>query len=131
MDPLPSDWGMKGAELSVDGQKPALRSANQRWQPGSGWRDPVLSDLERSRDLPLFLRPNIELVGRWRGAVVEVALRATTRALAIRWEAQGEVAGQGARATWVPAGEDDRLVAAIHSEGGVAFRSLGVREVQR
>jgi hypothetical protein len=49
--------------------------------------------------------------------------------LSTRWEADGEVSGEGREVMWRPASRSDQLRLAVRTDDGVAVVSLRAREV--
>ncbi len=123
-DPPPPDGG-----FSLNDELPAPKG---RLRLIDQWTDTAPRRAVRSQDLPLSDPPEIELSARWSGDAVVVDLVGAPAQVSTRWEASGEVVGEGASVRWSPAqGGHDALRVAVRSRGGVSFASLRPRDVKR
>lgn len=123
-DPPPPDAGMSLNETSP--------TRSRRLDLIDQWTETTARRAVRSRDLPLFDPPEIELAARERGGVVEVELRGAPPGATTRWEAAGHVRGDAQGARWTPdSAAGDALRVAVRSSGGVSFASLRLRDVKR
>ncbi len=113
VDPAPEDSGLD-AQLDV-------RLIDQ-------WRDTAPRRSLRSDDLPLWGPPDVRLSAVRRGERVEVTLSGGPDAITTRWQADGDVEGEGRTVLWSPA-EDDQLCVAVRSAGGLAFVTLREKSV--
>ena len=69
-------------------------------------------------------------VGRWAIVrCVDAVARSGFAAPRTRWEADGDVDGEGREVTWRPASASDQLRLAVRSAGGVAVVALRARDV--
>ncbi|RLB49103.1 MAG: hypothetical protein DRJ42_21710 [Deltaproteobacteria bacterium] len=59
---------------------------------------------------------------------MHVQIEGGPEAIGTRWQAEGDVEGDGRTVLWRPSDPDDRLRVAVRTEGGVAVVSLGVPE---
>jgi radical SAM superfamily enzyme YgiQ (UPF0313 family) len=92
------------------------------------WFDTSPKATARTVDLPLFDPPRPRLAARREGDVVVVRVEGA-RVFSTRWDAEGEVEGDGAEVRWRPSGASDRVRVAIRERGGVAVLSLGAGDV--
>jgi radical SAM superfamily enzyme YgiQ (UPF0313 family) len=133
VDPLPPDAGMggmsaveveSGARFASVGREPRkLRLIDQ-------WFDTSPKATVRTVDLPLFDPPRPKLSARHEGDEVVVSIDGLTALVSTRWEADGDVLGEGLCVRWRPAGPSDRVRVAIRSRGGVAVLSLKASEAK-
>jgi hypothetical protein len=133
VDPAPGGMGGEGgaggaggaggsggnASLAPDDAKRKLRLIDQ-------WFDTSPKKVARTAELPLFQPPKPKLVAQSVGDVIEVKLSDVPEGVAVstRWEADGEVIGDGREVCWRPGHERDRLRVAVRSAGGVAVVSM-------
>jgi hypothetical protein len=85
--------------------------------------------LKRSQDLPLCLCPEARLSGEWQGARVHVRLASVPGDFNTRWQAQGEIEGEGAEVLWTPSSDEDQLDVAVRTRDGVAVTLLKLEQV--
>jgi len=85
--------------------------------------------LPRSRDLPLCLCPDAVLTGEWRDGRVCARLRGPRGPVSIRWQAQGEIEGDGNEVLWRPSSDEDQLDVAIRTADGVSVTLLRLAQV--
>lgn len=82
----------------------------------------------RTPDLPLHTPPQIALrvVTRAEGDAqgYEVRLRCDASPISLRWEGDGQIAGEGAVVRWQPATDGDQLRVVVRSAGGIAVTAL-------
>jgi radical SAM superfamily enzyme YgiQ (UPF0313 family) len=126
-DPLPPDAGLD-AGMPVDPLPPDASVMLQT--PAGGWRDSSPRSSVRSRDLPLFDPPMVALTATRGDRGIQVSLRSSTPSISTRWQAAGEVTGEGTAVTWQPRDESDRLRVAVRSAGGVAVLSVGRADIR-
>jgi radical SAM superfamily enzyme YgiQ (UPF0313 family) len=129
--PPPDDGGFGALEVESDDRAAALGVPADPSAPGrrrlrliDQWFDTSPKATARTVDLPLFDPPRPRLVGRREGEDVVVTIEGTRARFSTRWEADGEVAGDGPEVRWRPAGPGDRVRVAVRSRGGVAILSL-------
>jgi hypothetical protein len=113
VDPAPVDSGL---DAHLD-----LRLIDQ-------WRETTPRRSLRSDDLPLWGPPDVRLSAVRQGDHVEVTLSGGPDAISTRWQAEGDVEGEGRSVRWSP-GEDDQICVAVRSTGGVAFATLRAKSV--
>ena len=122
-DPPPADGGMS----LNDGDAPAGRRLDVIDQ----WVDTGARRAVRSRDLPLFDPPEIEIVATRTGDAIDAQLRGAPAGATWRWEAEGLVEGTGSEIRWTPAVDaDDSLRVAVRTKGGVSVASLRAKAVR-
>jgi hypothetical protein len=125
VDPPPPDAGMTSVEVESD-----ARTAENAGPPRrklrliDQWFDTSPKAAVRTVDLPLFDPPRPKLTARRDGDRVRVTLDAGPARVSTRWEADGDVTGDGLEVSWRPSGPSDRIRVAIRSRGGVAVLSL-------
>ena len=85
--------------------------------------------LKRSQDLPLCLCPEATLAGEWRDGKVHARLRGPSGHFATRWQAQGEIEGEGTEVRWTPSSDEDQLDVAIRTADGVSVALLRLAQV--
>ncbi|MCC6558912.1 MAG: B12-binding domain-containing radical SAM protein [Polyangiaceae bacterium] len=132
VDPPPPD-GMPGTSaLDVEsgerfatiGREPRkLRLIDQ-------WFDTSPKTSVRTVDLALFDPPRPRLSARREGDTIAVSIDGLTALVSTRWEAEGEVEGDGLEVRWRPSGPADRVRVAVRSRGGVAVLSLRADEAR-
>jgi len=93
------------------------------------WTDTAPRRAARDRALPLCLPPEIRLTGEWVGDTVHVRLLGGDESLTVRWQSEGEVAGEDRQVTWTPASDQDQLNVAVRSREGVAVAELRLCQV--
>ncbi len=98
-DPPPADGGMS----LNDGDAPA----GKRLDVIDQWVDTGARRAVRSRDLPLFDPPEIEIVATRTGDAIDAQLRGAPAGATWRWEAEGLVEGTGSEIRWTPAVDAD------------------------
>jgi len=113
-DPPPPDASMSA--LSPDGE--------HRLSVIDQWRDSSPRRAARSDDLPLFDPPDVRLTCEPVADGLKVSIVGGPEAIGTRWETEGEVLGDGAVVTWVPAHEDDQLRVAVRTNSGVSVVSV-------
>jgi hypothetical protein len=145
VDPPPPDAGMGGVggaggqggqggmgalEVEQDDRAAALGREPRKLRLIDQWFDTSPKTTVRTVDLPLFDPPKPKLVARREGEVVVVSLDGLTTPVSTRWEADGDVDGDGVEIRWRPSGPADRVRVAIRSRGGVAVLSLRAEEAR-
>jgi hypothetical protein len=100
------------------------------------WTDSSPRRAQRTSDLPLFAPPAARLEAKRDGEQIRVSLKNLGEPASTRWEAGGEVSGEGGdrtwtSVTWTPSSETDMLRVAVRTEGGVSVLELRVRDVER
>jgi hypothetical protein len=88
------------------------------------WANTSLVRMKRSQDLPLCLCPELCLAGEWQGGKILARLSGVPGNFSVRWQAQGQVDGAGAEATWTPSSDEDQLDVVVRTHDGVAVTSL-------
>jgi anaerobic magnesium-protoporphyrin IX monomethyl ester cyclase len=91
------------------------------------WFDTSPKATARTVDLPLYDPPRPRLSARREGQEIVVRVEAV-HGFSTRWEADGDIRGDGAEVRWRPADAYDRVRVAIRSRGGVAVLSLRAGE---
>ncbi len=148
-DALPYDSGMEDepavpdyvppdASLEPDHQsQPEGRGAQEQEPlrvaqaaiPPERWVDTSPKRALRSTDLPLYRPPIIALHARRSGHDVRVSIRGSDEPMGIRWQADGDIAGEGTSVRWKPLTERDQIRVAVRTRGGVAIASLRLADV--
>jgi radical SAM superfamily enzyme YgiQ (UPF0313 family) len=85
--------------------------------------------MKRSADLPLCLCPEVRLAGEWQGGKVRVWLSGATGNFSTRWQAQGQIEGDGAEVLWTPSSDEDQIDVAVRTADGVAITLLRLEQV--
>jgi hypothetical protein len=144
IDPLPppSDARDVGADVrDAGGNEPpfavdpladargGLKVLPQEGDPGAfatreHWANTSLVRMKRSQDLPLCLCPELCLAGAWQGGRILARLTGVPDTFSVRWQAQGQVEGAGAEATWTPSSDEDQLDVVVRTHDGVSVTSL-------
>jgi hypothetical protein len=88
------------------------------------WANTAPTRLKRSQDLPLCLCPEVRLAGEWQGGKILARLSGVTGTFGVRWQAQGQVDGDGGEVLWTPSSDEDQLDVAVRTRDGVAVTSL-------
>jgi len=121
VDPPPPDTGVDASTLGrLDDPRPS--NIDQ-------WQDTTPKRSARTDDLPLFEPPTMALHATRDGARVVVTLAGGPEAISTRWQAEGEIIGDGRAIEWIPSSSEDHLRVAIRSKGGVAVIALRAVEV--
>jgi anaerobic magnesium-protoporphyrin IX monomethyl ester cyclase len=99
--------------------------------PGGGdaatrehWANTAPVRMKRSEDLPLCLCPELRLAGEWQGGKILAHLSGVSGTFGVRWQAQGQVDGDGDEVLWTPSSDEDQLDVAVRTRDGVAVTSL-------
>jgi anaerobic magnesium-protoporphyrin IX monomethyl ester cyclase len=88
------------------------------------WANTAPVRMKRSQDLPLCLCPEVRLAGEWQGDKILARLSGVSGTFGVRWQAQGQVEGEGGEILWTPSSDEDQLDAAVRTRDGVAVTSL-------
>ncbi len=126
-DPVAPDGGPrdtpKGAELACEIPSVDGRATREHWTDTQAVR------LKRSTDLPLCLCPEVQVSGRWQGGRVLATVAGMTGVFGVRWQAQGQVEGEGAQVAWAPSSDEDQLDVAVRTRDGVSVTILRTCQV--
>jgi hypothetical protein len=143
VDPLPSDAGIDARDANDANDAPDVNVVDPA-PPDAGtdallirkhlplidqWRDTSPKRSVRSDDLPFHEPPDVRLAARREGDAIVARLEGGPDAVSVRWEADGEVRGEGREVRWVPGADDGALRVAVRARGGLAFLSLRARSV--
>jgi radical SAM superfamily enzyme YgiQ (UPF0313 family) len=147
VDPAPGGMGGMGGEggtaalepgvlrhLRIVGGKAAEEKTASRTKLRliDQWFDTSPKAAVRSSDLPLFDPPQPALHAE-RDASGEVKVRVLgvrDAAVTTRWEADGDLSGEGTEVSWRPRGDTDRVRVAVRTRGGIAVLSLRASEAK-
>jgi hypothetical protein len=129
VDPPPPDSSVQDAPGPQSALDPALATPRDDASDLFHWTDSSPRRAERSRDLPFFDPPNARLVATREQARVRIEVRGLRGAATTRWEAGGQILGDGTSVEWVPSSDDDMLRVAVRTTGGVAILELRAREI--
>ena len=88
------------------------------------WANTAPVRMKRSQDLPLCLCPEVRLRGEWKEGKVLARLSGVSGTFGLRWQAQGQVEGEGREILWTPSSDEDQLDVAVRTLDGVAVTSL-------
>jgi anaerobic magnesium-protoporphyrin IX monomethyl ester cyclase len=125
VDPPPMDQGMSALpEAEDDAAFAETGEPKRRLRLMDQWRDSSPRNGVRTDDLPLSDPPAPELSATRTGASVRVRIGGVRVPFSTRWEAEGEVRGDGPEIEWIPADETDQLRVAVRTRGGVAVVTL-------
>jgi hypothetical protein len=133
VDPPPPDGGMGGmgaVEVESDERTAALGREPRKLRLIDQWFDTAPKTTVRTIDLPLFDPPRPKLTACRDGDEVIVSIGGLTTPVSTRWEADGDLIGDGPEIRWRPLGPADRVRVAIRSRGGVAVLSLRAEEAK-
>ncbi|HZF52782.1 MAG TPA: hypothetical protein VE093_29200, partial [Polyangiaceae bacterium] len=117
-------------ELESDDRAAALGREPRKLRLIDQWFDTSPKTTARTVDLPLFDPPRPSLTARREGEEVVVSIGGLTTPISTRWEADGDVIGDGPEVRWRPLGPADRVRVAIRSRGGVAVLSLRAEDAK-
>ena len=106
--------------LQVSPDSPGGRDAATR----EHWANTAPARMKRSQDLPLCLCPEVRLAGEWQGGKIVARLAGVSGTFGARWQAQGQVEGEGGEVLWTPSSDEDQLDVAVRTRDGVAITSL-------
>jgi hypothetical protein len=121
VDPLPSP---SAAVQFMDESSNSPRAAREHWA------DTQPTRLKRSTDLPLCLCPDVRLSGHWQDGKVLATVEGVPGSFSTRWQAQGQVEGEGAEVSWTPSSDEDQLDVAVRTVDGVAVTLLRLEQVR-
>ena len=107
-----------GLRLPAEDGEPRAFATREHWANTSPTR------LKRSQDLPLCLCPELCVAGHWRGSQIVARLSGVPEPFSVRWQAQGQVDGDGSEVLWTPSSDEDQLDVAVRTSDGVAITSL-------
>jgi hypothetical protein len=107
-----------GLQVLPESADPRGLATREHWANTSPLR------LKRSQDLPLCLCPELRLAGEWLDGKIVAYLSGVPGNFSVRWQAQGQVDGDGAEAIWTPSSDEDQLDVAVRTHDGVAVTSL-------
>jgi anaerobic magnesium-protoporphyrin IX monomethyl ester cyclase len=113
-----------GLVPSLDGESESEATAREHWADTSPRR------MKRSTDLALCLCPELRLAGEWQDGKVRVRLSGVSGDFNLRWQTQGEVAGDGSDVLWTPISDEDQLDVAVRTRDGVAITLLRLEQVR-
>jgi anaerobic magnesium-protoporphyrin IX monomethyl ester cyclase len=88
------------------------------------WANTSPTRMKRSQDLPLCLCPELRLAGEWQDGKILARLSGVPGTFSVRWQAQGEIEGDGPEALWTPSSDEDQLDVVVRTHDGVAVTSL-------
>jgi hypothetical protein len=94
------------------------------------WANTSPTRMKRSQDLPLCLCPEVRLAGEWHSGRVHATLSGVPDAFTVRWQAQGQVDGEGDDVLWTPSSDEDQLDVAVRTRDGVAVTLLRLGQVR-
>lgn len=131
LDAQPSDAGSDADATVVDPPPPdaGIGLLDEERRPTDHWRDTAPRRAARSDDVPLFDPPDVRLSAVREGGAVRVTLAGGPAAIGTRWQAEGDVDGDGREVVWKPSSDADLLSVAVRSRGGVSVVSLRVSDV--
>jgi radical SAM superfamily enzyme YgiQ (UPF0313 family) len=116
--------GREGLQVPPGLPDEASGAAREHWALTSPVR------MKRSEDLPLCLCPEVRLAGEWQDGRVRVQLSGVPGDFNTRWQAQGQVDGDGAQVLWTPSSDEDQLDVAVRTRDGVAVTLLRLEQVR-
>ena len=133
LDAQPSDAGTDAdADATVVDPPPpdaGVGLLDDDRRPTDHWRDTAPRRAVRSDDVPLFDPPEVRLSAVREGDVVRVTLVGGPAAIGTRWQAEGDVDGDGREVVWKPSSDADLLSVAVRARGGVSVVSIRLCEV--
>jgi hypothetical protein len=94
------------------------------------WANTSPTRMKRSQDLPLCLCPEVCLAGEWQSGRVRATISGVPDAFSVRWQAQGQVDGDGDAVLWTPSSDEDQLDVAVRTRDGVAVSLLRLGQVR-
>ena len=124
VDPPPADPGMSMLEADDDAAYAENGTLKRRLRLVDQWRDSSPQQTLRTTDLALADPPVPRLAAKREGSVVRVSIDGVGVPFSTRWEAEGELRGDGPLVEWVPADDEDQLRVAVRTRGGVAVVSI-------
>jgi anaerobic magnesium-protoporphyrin IX monomethyl ester cyclase len=95
-----------------------------RYATRDNWANTAPVRMKRSQDLPLCLCPELRLSGEWQEGKILARLSGVSGTFGVRWQAQGQVDGDGSEVLWTPSSDEDQLDVAVRTRDGVAITSL-------
>jgi len=107
-----------GLQVLPESADPRGFATREHWANTSPLR------LKRSQDLPMCLCPEVRLTGDWQDGKILARLSGVPGNFSVRWQAQGQVHGDGGEAIWTPSSDEDQLDVAVRTHDGVAVTSL-------
>jgi hypothetical protein len=76
------------------------------------------------------LCPEVRLRGEWKEGKVLARLSGVSGTFGLRWQAQGQVEGEGGEILWTPSSDEDQLDVAVRTLDGVAVTSLRLSQTR-
>jgi hypothetical protein len=134
VDPPPPDAGMvmrdpTEREAEDDRAYADNGSFKRRLRLVDQWRDSAPTRTVRTEDLALSLPPSPRLVGKREDGVIRVRIEDVPGSFGTRWEADGEITGDGAEVTWRPNSDGEHVRVAVRGPRGVAVVTLRASEI--
>lgn len=135
VDPPPPDAGMAAADRPADREAEDDRAyaeggaLKRRLRLVDQWRDSAPVRSVRTDDLALAAPPTPRLVGKREDGVIRVRVEDVLGSYGTRWEAEGEVTGEGPEIAWRPASDRSHVRVAVRSRHGVAVVTLRASDV--
>jgi hypothetical protein len=93
------------------------------------WTDSSPKRAERSDDLPLHDPPVARLYATRQGDCVNVDICGLREPASTRWDAEGDVHGEGTSVQWKPQSPNDLLRVVVRTQGGVAILELRAKSI--
>lgn len=128
VDPPPPDTGIRDADDSASIQGEGA-GAGDHVDDLFHWTDSSPRRATRSADLPLHDPPVARLYATRDGEHVNVDLRGLREAASTRWDAEGDVSGEGTSVRWKPSSANDLLRVVVRTKGGVAILELRAKAI--
>jgi anaerobic magnesium-protoporphyrin IX monomethyl ester cyclase len=131
-DALPYDSGSDDVANPTDANLTPDRDWRRAQAPGTleRWRDTSPRRSMRSTDLPLYQPPVIALSAVREGDGVRVSIQGNPGPIGTRWQADGEIVGDGTTVQWTPSSGDDQIRVAVRTRGGIAIASLRLSDIE-
>jgi anaerobic magnesium-protoporphyrin IX monomethyl ester cyclase len=131
IDAQPNDAGSDADATVVDPPPPdaGVGLLDDDRRPTDHWRDTAPRRAVRSDDVPLFDPPDVRLSAVREGDAVRVTLVGGPAAIGTRWQAEGDIDGDGREVVWRPSSDADLLSVAVRGRGGVSVVSIRTCEV--
>ena len=121
-DMLPPSSGSEGLADPLPAPQTSLEPDTR--EAPDHWHNTAPRRAVRTTDLPLFDPPQIRLRALRTAAGISVTLLGGSSAMTWRWEADGQLEGDGREVVWHPDDSTAQVRVAARTAGGIALASL-------
>ncbi len=93
------------------------------------WRNSSARKAARSRDLPLYAPPQLQIEATRDGERIKLELSQSATDYSVVWQVDGERIGSGPSCDWQPTSPEQRICVAVRAKGGVAIATMRADQV--